>query len=101
MSSEFDTVDRLHELVSVAAQRCRDHSARQYGAESETLAERVVDLGEELHLDADHLGRELACQSERLAAAVSRSAARPALVPAGAVGVLPAAATAPARHLAR
>ncbi|WP_441245292.1 hypothetical protein [Kitasatospora sp. McL0602] len=77
VSSNFGAVGQLHELLSAAADWCRDHDARQYGAELETLADRVADLGEELHLVNDSLGRELASRSARLAAAVSRSPARP------------------------
>ncbi|KOV12312.1 hypothetical protein ADK60_31825 [Streptomyces sp. XY431] len=79
VSSSFGAVDQLHELLSTAADWCRDHDARQYGAELETLADRVADLGEELHLVNDSLGRELASRSNRLAAAVSRSPSRPPL----------------------
>ncbi|MFI9332410.1 hypothetical protein ACIGZJ_33370 [Kitasatospora sp. NPDC052868] len=77
VSSSFGAVDQLHELLSTAADWCRNHDARQYGAELETLADRVADLGEELHLVNDSLGRELAARSNRLAAAVSRSPSRP------------------------
>ncbi|MFF2819377.1 hypothetical protein ACFVT9_28120 [Kitasatospora cineracea] len=87
MSSDFGAVSRLHELVSVAAQWCQDHGVRRYGAELDALAERITEIGEELHLVNEGLAGELAGRSERLAAAVSRSPARPARTPASAASV--------------
>ncbi|WP_033252464.1 hypothetical protein [Kitasatospora phosalacinea] len=84
MSSDFGAVSRLHELVSTAAQWCQEHGVRRYGAELDALAERITEIGEELHLVHEGLAGELAGRSERLAAAVSRSPGRPARTPAAA-----------------
>ncbi|WP_030459373.1 hypothetical protein [Kitasatospora sp. NRRL B-11411] len=81
VSSDFGAVSRLHELVSMAAQWCQDRGARRYGVELDSLAERITEIGEELHLVNEGLAGELAGRSERLAAAVSRSPTRPTRTP--------------------
>ncbi|RKE22018.1 hypothetical protein BX266_5428 [Streptomyces sp. TLI_171] len=87
VSSDFGAVSRLHELVSAAAQWCQDHGVRRYGAELDALAERITEVGEELHLVNEGLAGELAGRSEQLAAAVSRSPAHPARRPSPAASV--------------
>ncbi|MFJ5879846.1 hypothetical protein [Kitasatospora cineracea] len=81
MSSDFGAVSRLHQLVGMAAQWCQERGVRRYGAELDALAERITEIGEELHLVNEGLAGELASRSDRLAAAVSRSPARPARTP--------------------
>ncbi|WP_405361938.1 hypothetical protein OG535_29185 [Kitasatospora sp. NBC_00085] len=81
ISGHLGAVERLHDLLSAAATWCLDHDARQYRDELESLANRLSDLGEELHLVNDSLRRELSGRGERMAAAMSRSPALTARSP--------------------
>ncbi|MFJ8442862.1 hypothetical protein [Kitasatospora griseola] len=86
VSGRLGAVEQLHGLLSDAATWCQAHDARQYRDELEVLADRVADLGEELHLVNDSLGRELASRSTRQTAAVSRSPSLPPLTTAAPIG---------------
>ena len=75
ITEDFGAVARLHQLLETASQWCRTHDARGSAAELDVLADRLTDLGEELHLVAQDVGHEIHSRSRRTAAAARFSPA--------------------------
>ncbi|MFE5734840.1 hypothetical protein ACFQ7A_28515 [Streptomyces sp. NPDC056528] len=102
LDADFGAVARLHQALETASEWCREHGVRGGAAELDVLAERLTDLGEELHLVREGAGDEIRFRSHRAAAAARTSpaasardasagpsAATPTPVPPGPVRPLP------------
>ncbi|MEU4658767.1 hypothetical protein AB0G32_33355 [Streptomyces sp. NPDC023723] len=68
ITGDFGTVARLHQALETASEWCRTHSVRGSAAELDVLAERLADLGEELHLVREGIGHELRAHRAAVAA---------------------------------
>ncbi|GHI94142.1 hypothetical protein TPA0905_36130 [Streptomyces olivaceus] len=90
LTGDFGGVARLHQALETASEWCRAHGACGSAAELGVLAERLADLGEELHLVGEGTGHEI--RSHRAAAAARTS---PAVSVRGASAGPPAATSAP------
>ena len=75
ITEDFGAVARLHQMLETASQWCRTHDARSSAVELDVLADRLTDLGEELHLVAEDVGPEIHSRSHRTAAAARPSPA--------------------------
>lgn len=75
LTDDFGAVARLHQMLETASEWCRAHGARNSASELDALADRLTDLGEELHLVREDLGREIHSHAHRTAAAVRISPA--------------------------
>lgn len=75
VTDDFGAVARLHQMLETASQWCRARGARGSTSELDILASRLTDLGEELHLVRERLGRELHSRSHRTTAAARTSTA--------------------------
>ncbi|WP_329348899.1 hypothetical protein OG226_12055 [Streptomyces sp. NBC_01261] len=75
ITDDFGAVARLHQMLETASQWCRIHDARSSAAELDTLADRLTDLGEELHLVTEDVGHEIHSRSRRAATAAGLSPA--------------------------
>ncbi|MFD4949417.1 hypothetical protein ACFWNT_44790 [Streptomyces sp. NPDC058409] len=69
ITEDFGAVARLHQLLETASEWCRAHGARGSASELDALADRLTDLGEELHLVGEDVGHEMHSRSHRAAAA--------------------------------
>lgn len=69
ITEDFGAVARLHQMLETASEWCRAHGARGIASELDALANRLTDLGEELHLVGEDLGHEIHSRSHRAAAA--------------------------------
>ena len=90
VTGDFGAVIRLHQMLETASEWCRTHGARNSASELDTIASRLADLGEELHLVAENVDHEIRRRSDRATAAVRRSPA------ASARGASPSSRGAPA-----
>ncbi len=90
LTGDFGAVARLHQALETASEWCRTHGACGSAAELDVLAERLADLGEELHLVQEGMGHEF--RSHRAAAATHTS---PAVSARGASAGPPTATSAP------
>ncbi|MGI5450446.1 hypothetical protein ACQEVM_32670 [Streptomyces sp. CA-243310] len=75
LTDDLGAVARLHQLLETASEWCRTHEARDSASELDALAERLTDLGEELHLVGEGLDDEIHSRSRRPAAAARVSPA--------------------------
>ncbi|MFJ4868577.1 hypothetical protein [Streptomyces sp. NPDC088757] len=75
LTGDFGAVARLHQVLETASAWCREHGARSSAAELDVLAERLSDLGEELHLVCEGVGQEIRFRSHRVTAAIRTSPA--------------------------
>ncbi|MGW3560832.1 hypothetical protein ACWDNT_26400, partial [Streptomyces sp. NPDC000963] len=75
LTGGFGAVARLHQMLETASEWCREHGVRGGAAELDVLAERLTDLGEELHLVREGVGDEIRFRSYRAAAAALTSPA--------------------------
>ncbi|WP_019065427.1 hypothetical protein [Streptomyces prunicolor] len=75
ITEDFGAVAQLHQMLETASQWCRTHDARSSSVELDILADRLTDLGEELHLVAEDVGHEIHSHSHRTAAAARPSPA--------------------------
>ncbi|WP_329553676.1 hypothetical protein [Streptomyces sp. NBC_00696] len=75
ITDDFGAVARLHQMLETASQWCRTHDARGSATELDTLADRLTDLGEELHLVGEAVDHEIHARSRRTAAAAGLSPA--------------------------
>ncbi|MFD7130569.1 hypothetical protein [Streptomyces sp. NPDC059894] len=73
LTGDFGLVAQLHQALETASEWCRTHGARGSAAELDVLAERLADLGEELHLVGEGISHEI--RSLRAAAAARTSPA--------------------------
>ncbi|WP_308295832.1 hypothetical protein [Streptomyces sp. ISL-96] len=69
ITEDFGAVARLHQMLETASEWCRAHGARGIASELGALADRLTDLGEELHLVGEDVGHEIHSRSHRAAAA--------------------------------
>ncbi|MCX5340263.1 hypothetical protein [Streptomyces atratus] len=69
ITEDFGAVARLHQMLETASEWCRAHGARSSASELDALADRLTDLGEELHLVGEDVGHEMHSRSHRAAAA--------------------------------
>lgn len=69
ITEDFGAVARLHQMLETASEWCRAHGARSSASELDALADRLTDLGEELHLVGEDVGHEIHSRSRRAAAA--------------------------------
>ncbi|MET7571268.1 hypothetical protein ABZT04_22610 [Streptomyces sp. NPDC005492] len=77
ITEDFGAVAGLHQMLETASQWCRAHDARGSAVELDVLANRLTDLGEELHLVGEAVGQEIHARSRRTAAAARLSPAVP------------------------
>ncbi|WP_106437103.1 hypothetical protein [Streptomyces prunicolor] len=75
ITEDFGAVARLHQMLETASQWCRANGARGSAVELDVLADRLTDLGEELHLVGEAVGQEIHARSRRTAAAARLSPA--------------------------
>ncbi|WP_198539247.1 hypothetical protein [Streptomyces graminilatus] len=75
VTEDFGAVARLHQILETASEWCRSHGARSSACELDAIADRLTDLGEELHLVGENVGHEIRSRSHRAAAAASLSPA--------------------------
>ncbi|MDJ0465726.1 hypothetical protein [Streptomyces sp. H27-C3] len=75
LTDDFGAVARLHQMLETASEWCLTHEARGSASELGALADRLTDLGEELHLVGEGLGHEIHFHSHRTAAAARISPA--------------------------
>jgi hypothetical protein len=75
VTEDFGAVARLHQLLETASEWCRSHGARSSASELDAIADRLTDLGEELHLVGQNVGHEIRSRSHRAAAAARLSPA--------------------------
>ncbi|MFM9613485.1 hypothetical protein [Streptomyces niveiscabiei] len=90
VTGDFGAAAHLHQILETASGWCRTHDARSSASELDTIASRLVDLGEEVHLVAENIDHEIRHWSDRATAAVRPSPA------AAARGASPSARHAPA-----
>ncbi|WP_232837837.1 hypothetical protein [Streptomyces atratus] len=69
ITEDFGAAARLHQMLETASEWCRAHGARSSASELDALADRLTDLGEELHLVGEDVGHEIHSRSHRAAAA--------------------------------
>jgi hypothetical protein len=69
ITDDFGAVARLHQMLETASEWCRTHGAQGSSSELDALADRLTDLGEELHLVGESLGHEIHPRSHRAATA--------------------------------
>ncbi|MDX3866832.1 hypothetical protein [Streptomyces europaeiscabiei] len=79
VTEDFGAVARLHQMLEPASEWCRTHGARSSASELDAIADRLTDLGEELHLVGENVGHEIRSRSHRAAAAARLSPAASAL----------------------
>lgn len=75
LTDDFGAVARLHQMLETASEWCRAHGARSSASDLGALADRLTDLGEELHLVREDVGHEIHSHAHRTAAAVRISPA--------------------------
>jgi hypothetical protein len=75
VTEDFGAVARLHQMLETAAEWCRTHGARSSASELDAIADRLTDLGEELHLVGENVGHEICSRSHRATAAARLSPA--------------------------
>ncbi|MFD4337894.1 hypothetical protein ACFWPP_11980 [Streptomyces anulatus] len=75
LDGDFGAVSRLHQMLQTASKWCFEHGVRGSAAELDVLAERLADLGAELHLVREGVGQEIRFRSHRAAAAARTSPA--------------------------
>lgn len=75
VTEDFGAVARLHQMLETASEWCRTHGARSGASELDAIADRLTDLGEELHLVGENVGPEIRSRSHRAAAAAGLSPA--------------------------
>ncbi|WP_329612490.1 hypothetical protein OG244_03560 [Streptomyces brevispora] len=80
ITDDFGAVAHLHQLLETASEWCRAHGARRTASELDDIADRLTDLGEELHLVRQDVAHEIHYRSRRTAAAARVS---PAASPQG------------------
>ncbi|MGJ5804947.1 hypothetical protein ACSCB1_38500 [Streptomyces europaeiscabiei] len=71
VTEDFGAVARLHQMLETASEWCRSHGARSRACELDAIADRLTDLGEELHLVGENVGHEIRSRSHRAAAAAA------------------------------
>ncbi len=69
LTDDSGAVARLHQMLETASEWCRAHGARSSSSELDVLADRLNDLGDELHFVGEALGHEIHSRSHRAAAA--------------------------------
>ncbi|MEE1763569.1 hypothetical protein [Streptomyces sp. SP18BB07] len=75
VTEDFGAVARLHQMLETASEWCRTHGARSSASELDTIASRLTDLGEELHLVADNVDHEIHSRAHQAATAARFSPA--------------------------
>ncbi|MEU5198598.1 hypothetical protein AB0G86_31920 [Streptomyces scabiei] len=75
VTEDFGAVARLHQMLETASEWCRTHGARSSASELDAIADRLTDLGEELHLIGENVDHEIYSRSLRAAAAARLSPA--------------------------
>lgn len=75
LTDDFGAVAHLHQMLETASEWCRSHGARSSASELDAIADRLTDLGEELHLVGENVGHEIRSRSHRAAAAARLSPA--------------------------
>ncbi|MFD5626428.1 hypothetical protein [Streptomyces sp. NPDC127072] len=73
LTDDFGAVARLHQMLETASEWCRTHGARSSTSELDATADRLTDLGEELHLVGENVGHQIRSWSHRAAAAARLS----------------------------
>jgi hypothetical protein len=68
LTDDFGAVAHLHQMLETASEWCRSHGARSSASELDAIADRLTDLGEELHLVGENVGHEIRSRSHRAAA---------------------------------
>ncbi len=69
VTEDFGVVAHLHQMLETASEWCRTHGARSSASELDAIADRLTDLGEELHLVGENGSHEIRSRSHRAAAA--------------------------------
>ncbi|MDX2544667.1 hypothetical protein ACOT81_20545 [Streptomyces sp. WI04-05B] len=75
LTEDFGAVAHLHQMLETASEWCRAHGARSSASELDAIADRLTDLGEELHLVGENVDHEIRSRSHRAAAAARLSPA--------------------------
>jgi hypothetical protein len=75
VTEDFGAVAHLHQMLETASEWCRTHGARGSASELDSIASRLTDLGEELHLVAENVDHEIRSRSHQAAAAACLSPA--------------------------
>ncbi|GHH96283.1 hypothetical protein [Streptomyces capillispiralis] len=82
VTEDFGAVARLHQMLETASEWCRTHGARGSASELDTIASRLTDLGEELHLVAENVDHEIRSgRTKRQQRPASRQRRRPGELP--------------------